>query len=319
MSRRRVAITGGTGWIGGRLAAAHLARGDAVRLLTRRPREARPRLEGDVAWFEGDLADPSATLTAFVDGADVLYHCAGELRDPARMRALHVDGTRRLVEAAAGRVGRWVQLSSVGVYGPRRDGTVTEDTPPRPEGPYEVTKAEADAVVLAAAAAGRLRASIVRPSIVFGPGMPNGSVRQWIRIVRRGLFFFVGPAGASANYVPVESTVEALLACGTHAAAVGSTFNLSEHATVEEFTRWIAEECRVRAPRIRLPERPVRLASGVLGRVPGFPLTPSRVAALTTRARYPQTRIERTLGFRPTTTLETAVRATVREQRERDR
>ena len=135
----------------------------------------------------------------------------------------------------------------------------------------------------------------------------------------RGLFFFIGPEGASANYVPVESTVEALLACGAHEAAVGSTFNVSEHATIEELVGWIADECRVRAPRLRLPERPVRLAAGVLGRVPGFPLTPSRVAALTSRARYPQTRIERTLGFRPTTTLEGAVRATVREHRERGR
>lgn len=311
-----VAITGGTGYIGRRLAAAHLARGDRVRVLTRRPAGAgRPALPGEVAWFTGDLRDPSARLEPFVDGAEVLYHCAGELRDPSRMSALHVAGTQRLVGAAAGRVGRWVQLSSVGVYGPRRDGTVSEDTPPRPVGRYEETKAEADDLVREAAAAGRLRVSILRPSIVFGPGMPNDSVRQWIRVVRRGLFFFIGPPGASANYVPVESTVEALVACGTHAAAAGATFNLSEHATVEELVRWIADECGVPAPRLRLPAPPVRLASRVLGRLPGFPLTPSRVAALTTRARYPQDRIERLLGFRPTTTLEQAVRATARAHR----
>ncbi len=110
--------------------------------------------------------------------------------------------------------------------------------------------------------------------------------------------------------------MEALLACGTHDAAVGSTFNVSEHTTLEQFVGWIADECRVPVPRMRLPAAPVRLASLVLGRVPGFPLTRSRVAALTTRAWYPRDKIERTLGFRPSTTLESSIRAIAREEHE---
>ena len=307
-----VAITGGTGFIGSRLAAAHLARGDRVRLLTRRAPPARPPLPPGASWCAGDLRDPAADLAAFAGGADVLYHCAGVLRDPRAMAAVHVGGTRRLLEAAEGRVGRWVQLSSVGVYGPRRDGEVTEESPIRPVGPYEVTKAAADDAVGAAHARGRIVAATLRPSIVFGPGMPNGSLRALIRMVERRLFFFVGPPGASANYVPAESVVEALMICGAHPAAAGAVFNLSDHATLEEFVGWIAEERGVAAPRARLPEAPVRAASALLRLVPGWPLTPSRVAALTTRARYPATRLERTLGFRPTTGLERAVRALAR-------
>jgi nucleoside-diphosphate-sugar epimerase len=308
-----IAITGGTGFIGSRLAAAHLARGDRVRLLTRRPPRDRPTLPGEPTWLAGDLRDLGSELLPFVDGADVLYHCAGELRDRTAMKALHVGGTRRLINTAAGRVGRWVQLSSVGVYGPRTGGTITEDTPPFPQGAYEETKAAADVLVQEAHAAGKLEATILRPSIVFGPGMPGGSLRQWIAMVRRRLFFFIGPPGASANYVPAASTVEALIVCGTHPAASGKTFVLSEHDTVERFVGWIADESGVPVPRLRVPAPPVRLAARVLGTIPGVPLTPSRVAALTTRARYSQTKIEDVLAFRPSITLELAVRLTVQD------
>ena len=119
-----VAVTGGTGFVGAGVVRAHLSRGDDVRVLTRR--EAPPALAG-ARLVRGNLAHGEVPKE-FLSGADVLYHCAGELRNEGGMYALHVEGTRRLLELASGAVGRWVQLSSVGVYGPRREGTITEDT-----------------------------------------------------------------------------------------------------------------------------------------------------------------------------------------------
>jgi nucleoside-diphosphate-sugar epimerase len=212
-----VAVTGASGFIGSALIDKLMARGDTVRVLTRQASGRWPR---GIAVHVADLTDPGAlpALSAFCDGADVLFHCAGDYRDDSRMAALHVSGTQRLLQAARGRVGpplHWVQLSSVGAYGPHRDGIVTEDSPLAPVGPYETTKTESDRLVLAEVAAGRLVATLLRPSTVFGPSMPNQSVFQLIGAIDRGRFFFIGPPGASANYISFAGVVEALLLCAS--------------------------------------------------------------------------------------------------------
>jgi nucleoside-diphosphate-sugar epimerase len=291
-----VGITGASGFIGSALARRHAYAGDQVRCLTRVP--GRPAYAG-TANVVADLAAPDDRLRRFADGLDVLYHCAAEIREPARMAAVNVEGTRALIGAAAGRVGRWVQLSSVGVYGPRRDGVVIEETPPAPVGAYEKSKAAGDSLVLEACADCRLRSAvIVRPSIVFGDGMRNQSIAQWADVIERGLFFFIGPAGASANYVDVSNVVDALILCAVTPEAHGRVYNVSDWCTIEAFVAAIATAIGRPRPRLRLPERPVRAAVRGVGRVTALPLTDARIDALVSRCRYSTARIERELGYR---------------------
>ena len=225
-----VAITGGTGFIGRHLLARHVALGDRVRYLTRKkPLESIPGAE----IFIGDLS-ASETLRGFVQGADVLYHCAAELRDASAMEKTNVTGTTNLLRAATGEIGRWVQLSSTGIYGAVRHGEVREDAEIRPGNAYERSKAAADALVLAAAE--KLSCVLLRPSNVYGADMPNQSLFQLIRMIDKGLFFFIGPRGATANYVHVENVVDALLACA-HATlpANGRAYIVSDHRPLEAF------------------------------------------------------------------------------------
>ena len=119
-----VAITGATGFVGNYLAKRHISNGDSVQILTRRPSD-DPSIPEGVKVFNGDLLKSDETfLASFVDGAEVLYHCAGEIFDLDKMYDLHINGTRNLCKAATRRVGRWVQLSSVGAYGKCQDGVV---------------------------------------------------------------------------------------------------------------------------------------------------------------------------------------------------
>lgn len=313
-----VAVTGASGFIGSVLLEKLLARGDTVRVLTR---QADARWPAGVLPHVTDLADPAAlpALTAFCDGADVLFHCAGDYRDESRMAALHVRGTQHLLQAAQGRIGRWVQLSSVGAYGPHRDGIVTEDSPLAPVGPYETTKTESDRLVLAAIAAGDISATLLRPSTVFGPSMPNQSVFQLIAALDRGRFFFIGPPGASANYVSVAGVVEALLLCASRPMARNRIYNLSDWCSMES---WVGAICRGLGrpvPTLHMPAAPLRMAAGLLQGLPGFPLTRSRVDALTNRSRYANSRIETELGYRHPITLEQGAREMVSVWKARSR
>ena len=292
-----VGITGATGFIGSALAQRHLERGDAVRCLSR---QRSPRCGGGMEIVQGDLAAPDLRLEQFVDGLDVLYHCAGEHAQEQRMRAVNVHGTAALLTAAAGRIGRWVQLSSAGVYGRYREGIVTEETPLTPYGEYETTKAEADRLVIEAVQQGRINSvAVLRPTIVFGAGMPNRSIAQMVSVIERGRFFFIGRRGASANYVHVSNVVDALVLCGASEQAAGRVYNLSDWITVEEFARAIADALGRPQPRLRFPEGPIRMLVDACGRLVALPLTPTRIDALVNRTRYAIDRIRRELDYVP--------------------
>lgn len=301
------AVTGGTGFVGAALVPRLAARFSEVRVLSRR-QSAPP----GARLVRGDLRSDS--LDAFVEGADVLFHCAGELRREEAMRELHVEGTRRLVAAARGRVRRWVQLSSIGAYGRAlREGAIDEGAPLSPHGEYEATKVESDALVSRAAQESAFGCVTLRPSIVFGPGMANRSLHQLVATVERRVFFFVG-ARAIANYVYVDDVADALLACGVDARANG-VYILSDDRPMTQFIAAIAAALgKTRRPPT-LPEAAARAAAVLFGRLPGFPLTASRVDALSRRVHYSSARIRHELGYDFGVSIEEGLRRFVAAER----
>jgi len=291
-----VAVTGGTGFIGRRLINRLAGRGDIVRVISRRSAmaHAQPYLE----LRQCDLVTASVgELKEILQGVDVLFNCAGQLVDEDTMKSLHVDATQKLIEAASGRIGHWVQLSSVGVYGQKRTGVIDENSALAPLGMYETTKAESDRLVLATLERGDFSSTILRPSNVFGVGMTNRSLYSLIGMIEKGWFFFIGERGASANYVHVDNVVDALLLCATNANAAGMTYNLSDRRSLEQFINIIATALGRNKPFLRLPEWSVRMLVKATELVPGFPLNSGRVDAMTVRAIYSTAKIERDIGY----------------------
>jgi nucleoside-diphosphate-sugar epimerase len=306
-----VAVTGASGFVGATLVRSLLARGDRVRALVRDPGAAICRLPA-VRVFQGDLADPGRVPAEFVAGADVLYHCAAEIRDERRMNATNIEGTRALARLAAGRIGRWVHLSSASVYGAVRSGRIVEGSPLRPDSVYGGTKVESEAIVQAAAAAGGFGFVILRPSNVFGIGMPGVSLFKLFAMIDRGLFCFVGQPNAVMNYVHVDNAAAALVLAGTRDAAAGRTYNVSDQMPIEDLAAIVAGEIGVRRPARRLPEVPLRIVAGALGWVPGMPLAHRNLDALTQRASYASDRIREELGYEPAVSLEAGLRELAR-------
>ena len=103
-----VLVTGGTGTLGRQVVTRLRAEGHRARILSRNPR-------GHVDAIEGDLAT-GAGMAKAVAGVDVIVHAASATREPARIRAVDVDGTRRLFDAARGaNVQHVVYISIVGI------------------------------------------------------------------------------------------------------------------------------------------------------------------------------------------------------------
>lgn len=301
-------VTGGTGFVGQKLVARLIERGDTVRVISRRSHSIIGK-GNSPRYIQCDLSIANTSeLSAYIDGADILFHCAGQLRNVSDMRALHVDGTRRLASAAQGHIKRWVQLSSVGVYGPVGRGMISESSVFNPQGEYERTKAEAERIVVEAAERGGFEFSTLRPSNIYAPSMTNQSLYALINMISKGVFFYIGKSGAVANYIHVNNVIDGLLLCASHDQARGHAFNISDTCNLEQFVDIISKNLGVASPRLRLSETLVRFIVGAFGWVPNVPLTASRVNALTTRAVYSTEKIETLLGYNPSVSMEAGLR-----------
>ena len=309
ISPRTVAITGATGFVGSHLLRRHLAVGDRVRIFTRQDISSSD-FAGPVTVFRGDLCEQSDVLRDFLDGVDVLYHCAAELRDISRMFATNIIGTRNLAEAAENNIGHWVQLSSVAIYGRQPDGLVYEGTNPNLHDRFATTesKLEAEKLVVNSAHVGGFTYAILRPCKIYGAGMPDDSLRNVVKYIGKGFFFFIGKKGAPANYVHVENVVEALFLCGVHEAARNHAFNICDAFTVEELVFAIARALGRPPPKLRVPKKVAMMWVRLAGRFfHNFPLTEDRVVGLTSRAIYCTEAIRGRLGYSPVVPLEDGI------------
>lgn len=222
-----VLITGGTGFIGGHLAERLIALGAHVRVLARNPDRTEALAQAGAEVIRGDLTDPP-TLRGCCHGRAVVFHCAGWLGTPYTRKvswATNVTGTEAMTNEALGAgVRRFVHLSSIAVYGPVRQGIVTEETPLwKGIELYGDSKIGGEEVIGAAMQRG-LPAVITRPAMVYGPRSRGWTIRmvQWITHNRPVMV--AGGLGL-ARPIFVDNLVDALLLCAERPVA-GHAFTL---------------------------------------------------------------------------------------------
>jgi nucleoside-diphosphate-sugar epimerase len=197
----RLAVTGASGFCGAAVARLAAARGHDVLCLGRRPGP----VGRHVPW-DATAAPPDLTR------ADAVVHLAAAVGDPGRaheaaFRAVNVDGTARLLAAAAGRPVVWVSSASVYRPGPY-PGPVSEEHPADGQrGVYGRTKAAGERLALAGGAVA------LRPRAVYGDGDRHLLPRLG-RVVRGGRAWLPGPDGPM-SLTAVENLAEACLAALT--------------------------------------------------------------------------------------------------------
>ena len=184
-----LAITGGTGFVGGKLIELAVAAGHEVRALTRRPQPDMAR----VTWVSGALDTPLA-LTSLMRGADAVIHVAGVVNAPDRagFAAGNIAGTQAVVDAATVTgVQRFIHVSSLAAREPGLSD-------------YGWSKAGAEHVVEASS----LNWMIVRPTAIYGPG--DMEMRDMFRMAKFGLALLPPPGRMSV--IEVSDLARLLLA-----------------------------------------------------------------------------------------------------------
>jgi nucleoside-diphosphate-sugar epimerase len=215
-------VTGGSGFIGGRLIERLISEGHGVRALARSESAAeriRARGAGPVP---GDLADPGA-MRAGAEGCELAFHAAATLGDwgePEEFRRGNVEGTGNALRACAqAGVRRFVHVGTEAALmagEPLHD--VDETAPLRPDSAalYSATKARAEQLVLAANRDG-FETVVVRPRFVWGVG-DTTLLPVLVEMVRSGRFAWIGGGRHRTSTTHVENTVEGLVLAASRGA-----------------------------------------------------------------------------------------------------
>lgn len=297
---RRVAVIGGTGWIGGYVCRAYAAQGDDVVVLARGAagragRYAHRRLDlGAVA--PGELAEllEAEGVRAVVNTADATNTTDGWDRTDEELEHYNVRAVEGLVAAVEAVPWRpsLVHLGSIHEYGPVEAGArLDENAATRPVGAYARSKLAGSAAVLEAARSGRVDAAVIRPVNVCGPHpapdtFPGKLARMLDEAHRTGGPVEVTVADAYRDWVDVRDVAEAVVRAGA-APAAGWAFNIGSGRPVHMRAFITAAAAAFGLPPERIAERP----TGAGGSTGGW------IQADTSAA-------ERTLGWRPRIGLE---------------
>lgn len=301
-----IAITGANGFVG-RALCARLGREASIRPLVRRRDDHLPG-----AVIVGDVG-PDTDWSDALDGVDGVVHCAARVHlmretatDPlAAYRTVNVAGTQRLAEAAAAAgVRRLVFISSVKVMGettaPGHPFRVNDV--PRPVDPYGQSKWEAEQALRAVASQTGLEVVVVRPPLVYGPGVRANFLRL-MHAVERGWPLPLGAVDNRRSMVALDNLVDLVAVCLHHPQAAGHTFFVSDGADLSTagLVRAMAAACGVPPHLWRVPVGLLRLAGTLTGQR-------ETVARLVDSLQVDIEVTRKQLGWQPVVTTEQGLR-----------
>ena len=308
-----VLATGTSGFLGRAVAAALVEAGHEVRTLQRRP----SGVPG-VTDVLGSVTDAGVVDDA-ARGVDAIVHLAAKVSlagAPAEFRAVNVDGTRMLLDAAEVHgVARFVYVSSPSVAhaGSALAGVGAETADPvGARGEYARTKAEAEILALSRNSDG-LAVVAVRPHLVWGPG-DTQLVERIIDRARRGRLPLLNGGTALIDSTYVDNAASGIVAALHRAPDVGGRAYVLTNGEPRPVGDLLAGMCRaagVPVPRISVPAPLARAAGGLIERVwavrPGSdepPMTRFLAEQLSTAHWFEQHSIRHDLGWSPAVSLD---------------
>ena len=257
LSGIKVAVTGGTGFLGVHLVQALTRAGAQVSVLAR-PRSDRSRLElSNPRWVNGDLSSIEA-LAELARRTDALVHVAGLTHAATRSTydEVNVEGTRRAIQAAAKEaVKTFIFISSQAAAGPTPPGASPrrETDPPAPRSNYGKSKWAAEGVV-EQEGSGLKSTVILSPGAIYGPY--DRAFLAYFRLMSKGLRVVLGRGQKLFQPVWAGDVAEACLAViRKQPSGVRRYFVVSREVVSWEDFGLVLEKSSGRSARtVRLPE-----------------------------------------------------------------
>ena len=257
-----IAVTGANGFVGRQLVKHAAELGIPVRGLN------RDKL--------GDLANKLEISSTLFVGCSVVIHLGARAHITKEIRGDHghiyrstnLNGTKKAFNAAreAG-VGRFVFVSTVKVAGEstKKGAPIQIDAPARPEGPYALSKAEAEYWLLAQK--GGPEVVIIRPPLVYGPGV-KANMALMRKLVQIGLPLPLAGIDNERSLVSVANLASALLHAALHRRAPDHVWVLADGPPLPtiQIIRYMAAALGSRPRLARVPLPVLQLIAKAVGR-----------------------------------------------------
>ena len=313
VSNERLLITGCSGFIGRALSNRCIAEGRSVKGGARSVYKFGRLPKGVTSVIVPDLG-PQTDWSEALEGVSEVVHLA------ARVHALHesgpksreeyfrinIAGTARLARAAADAgVRRLVFISTIKVHGEGRERPYSEADAPAPRGPYEVSKHEAENVLREISRRSRLETVVLRPALVYGPGVGANFLRL-IKLVERRVPLPFASVSNRRSMIFVENLVDAILAGLREPEAAGKTYLVAddESPSTPQLIKQIAGFLGIEAKLFSFPPALLRSAGILFGKKQETDRLLGSLGADTSKIR-------REIGWRPEFSLREGLRETI--------
>ncbi|VXB83771.1 UDP-glucose 4-epimerase [Pseudomonas sp. 8AS] len=270
----KVVVTGASGFVGQAVVKLLSAKpGMKVSAFSRQTKAVKAAIEfvqvGDFA--TSDFSHGLAGVDCVIHAAARVHVMSDSAANPIlEYRSVNVHGTLSLArQAAAAGVKRFIFLSSIKVNGEQTQPghPYTADSVPMPRDAYGISKHEAEQALLALAAETGMQVVIIRPVLVYGPGV-KANFRSMMSWLAKGMPLPLGAIDNKRSLVALENLVDLIVTCIDHPAAANQTFLVSddEDVSTSELLRRMARALGKPARLLPVPAWLLTVAATALGK-----------------------------------------------------
>ncbi|TRU81292.1 MAG: SDR family oxidoreductase [Microcystis novacekii Mn_MB_F_20050700_S1] len=264
-----------------------------------------------------------------LEGIDIVIHLAARahiinetIPNPeAEFIKVNTQGTANLVQQSiqAG-VKHFIFISSIGAMTTQSDRVLTENSPCHPDSPYGRSKLQAEQALINLAKDTNMTWTILRPTLVYGPGNP-GNMERLMKLIKRGLPLPFGAIKNRRSFVFVGNLVAAIITCLDHPNAANQIFLISDNQAVStpQLIRLIAQQIQQPCQLLPVPTTLLRFL-GYLGDTiesitgKNLPFNTYSIDRLLGSLTVDSSHIQKTLDWQPTFTLEQGLAQTIQPE-----
>ena len=276
MNKSFVLVTGANGFVGNALCKKLAEEDYQVCAAVRKPQYSNKIISSDEIIFSNIGFDTS--WNAALQDIDYVVHLAARVhvmndvcKNPLEeYRKVNVNGTLNLaLQAASAGVKRFIYLSSIKVNGeetaPGKPFTAEDD--PAPIDSYAISKYEAEVGLQKLAHKTGMDVVIIRPPLVYGPGVKANFLRM-MQLLRRGMPLPFGAINNVRSLVALENLVDFIILCIEHPAAANQIFLVSdgEDLSTTELLRRLAEALGVSTYLLPVPAILLKIGAMLIGK-----------------------------------------------------